>query len=154
MHLNLSSNYIPWHFQYVPPIPSFSTLLTSALVPINLISETEVVGPTTIDAVDCITLGIPCESDYGTVSVESFTLQDGKLYEQNGLIVKFQPVEGLEENEYGVDKSSVLKAKECDGGCDGGFCVDQNGYLVSTKPLSTFHMFITCFCFGDDRRCC
>lgn len=72
------------------------------------------------------------------MSVESFTLQDGKLYEQNGLMVKFHPVEGLEENDYGVDKSSVLKANECDGGCDGGFCVDEGGYLVSTKPLGTF----------------
>jgi hypothetical protein len=85
------------------------------------------------------------------VSVESFTLQDGKLYEQNGLIVKFHPIAGLEENDYGVNKSSVLKAKECHGSCDGEFCVDEGGYLVSTKPLSTFRMSFG-FRFGDVRR--
>ena len=108
-----------------------------ALVPINLYEKTEIVGPSSIDAIDCITLGIPCPSDYGTVSVESFTLTDGKLYEQNGLTVKFHDVDGFDDNDYGVSSSSVLKASECDGECGAGFCVDQGGYLVSVKPIST-----------------
>src|SRR5437764_15326216 len=151
MHLNLSSKHLPRQFQYAPSFSLIPAFLTLALVPINLYLETEIVGPTSIDAIDCITLGIPCDSNYGTVSVESFTLQDGKLYEQNGLIVKFHPIAGLEANDYGVNKSSVLKAKECDGGCGGEFCVDEGGYLVSTKPLSTFRLF-SCFRLGDVSR--
>ena len=120
-----------------------------ALVPINLYDKTEVVGPASIDAIDYITLGVPYPSDQGTVSVESFTLTEGKLYEQNGMIVRFDPVDGFDKNQYGVSTSSVLNAAQCDGGCGAGFCVDKNGYLVSVKPLSTVPFLLICLGFLD-----
>jgi hypothetical protein len=118
-----------------------SLKLILALVPLNLYPETDIVGPTSLDAINFITLGIPSSSDYGDVSVESFVLKDGILYEQSGLSVRFVPEEGYYGNDYGVTETSVLKASECDGGCSGTFCVDENGYLVSTTPLSTPYYF-------------
>lgn len=59
-------------------------------------------------------------------------------------MVKFQDVDGFEENDYGVSSSSVLKASECEGGCSGGFCVDKNGYLVSVKAISTSPLVQVC----------
>lgn len=110
------------------------SLLTIAIVPVNLYPDTTVAGPSSLNAINFITLGIPSPSDYGDVTVESFTLENGWLYEQSGLSVQFTTIDGLDENDYGVSESSVLKAGECGGGC-GGFCVDQNGYLVSVVPL-------------------
>ena len=51
-------------------------------------------------------------------------------------MVRFHDVDGFEANDYGVETSSVLKATKCEGGCGGGFCVDEGGYLVSVKPIS------------------
>ena len=99
--------------------------------------ESDIVGPTSLNAIDFITLGIPSVSEYGDVTVESFTLENGWLFEISGLSVHFSTVEDFNENEFGVSESSVLKAGECDGGC-GGFCVDQEGYLVSVAPLGIF----------------
>lgn len=98
--------------------------------------DTEIVGPTSLNAIKFITLGVPSPSDYGDVTVESFVLENGWLFEQSGLSVHFITVDGFDANEYGVSKSSILKAGECGGGC-GGFCVDQDGYLVSVTPLGT-----------------
>jgi hypothetical protein len=115
--------------------------LIVALVPVNLYPETEIAGPTSLDAINFITLGIPSSSDYGDVTVESFVLKDGRLYEQSGLSVRFVPEGGFYGNDYGVTETNVLKASECDGGCSGSFCVDEDGYLVSTTPLSTCTIF-------------
>jgi hypothetical protein len=115
--------------------------LTVALVPVNLYPETEIAGPTSLDAINFITLGLPSSSDYGDVIVESFVLKDGKLYEQSGLSVRFVHEGGLYGNDYGVTETNVLKAFECDGGCSSSFCVDEDGYLVSTTPLSTSTVF-------------
>jgi hypothetical protein len=118
----------------------------SALVPVNLYPETEVIGPTSLDAVSFITLGIPLSSDVGSVTVESFTLVEGWLTEQSGLTVAFLTEEGFPTNAYGVSTSNVLIAADCseEGECSpgtyGGFCVDQDGYLVSVGALSTSHI--------------
>jgi hypothetical protein len=94
-----------------------------------------VIGPTTLDAINFIALGTPKSSDDGDVITENFTLYDGGLYEANGLAVYFTPVTSLLPNEYGVTESSVLQAGNCEGGC-GSFCIDSEGYLVSTTALS------------------
>jgi hypothetical protein len=115
-------------------------LLIIALVPINLRPDSEIIGPTSLNAVNFITLGIPLPSEYGSVTVESFTLENGWLFEQSGLSVHFTTINGLDENEYGVTATNVLKAGECGGGCSagfGGFCVDKDGYIVSVAPLGT-----------------
>jgi hypothetical protein len=100
-----------------------------------LYPDTEIVGPTSLNAIKFITLGIPSPSYYGDVTVESFVLENGWLFEQSGLSVHFTTVDVFDANEYGVSKSSILKAGEC-GEC-GGFCVDQDGYLVSVTPVGT-----------------
>ena len=99
--------------------------------------ETDITGPTSLDAINFITLGIPTCSDCGDVTVESFTLKDGLLYEQSGLSVRFVPEDGYYGNDHGVTETSVLKANECEGDCHGTFCVDAEGYLVSVQPLRT-----------------
>jgi hypothetical protein len=111
--------------------------LTLALIPVNLYPETEIAGPASLDAIDFITLGIPACSDCGDVTVESFTLEDGLLYEQSGLSVRFVPEDGYYGNDNGVIETSVLKADGCEGDCYGTFCVDAEGYLVSVQPLRT-----------------
>ena len=98
--------------------------------------DSDIVGPTSLNAIKFITLGIPSTSEYGDVTVESFTLENGWLFEKSGLSVHFSTVGRFNENEFGVSESSVLNAGECGGGC-GGFCVDQEGYLVSVAPLGT-----------------
>ena len=136
LDVELSSQYIPQQFL----CPFSNTLLIIALVPINLRPDSEIIGPTSLNAVNFITLGIPLPSEYGKVTVESFSLENGWLFEQSGLSVHFAAINGLDENEYGVTATSVLKAAECGGGCSGGaggFCVDKDGYLVSVVPLGT-----------------
>jgi len=96
--------------------------------------DSDVVGPTSLNAINFITLGIPSASEYGDATVESFTLENGWLFESSGLSVHFTTAGGFEKNEFGVSESSVLKAGECSRGC-GEFCVDQEGYLVSVTPL-------------------
>ena len=64
--------------------------------------------------------------------MESFTLEDGLLFEASGLPIHFTPVEA---NEFGISESSVFKAGESLGR-SGEFCVDRDGYLVSVAPLS------------------
>lgn len=100
------------------------------MVPINLSPDTDVAGPTSLDAVNFVTLGAPLPSKHGNVSVETFTLKDGWLSEQNDLSVYFT-------HDDCDTCASVLKAGECGEGC-GGFCVDQEGYLVSSAPLCIF----------------
>lgn len=82
-----------------------------------------------------ITIGLPKQSEYGDVVLETFTLYNGGLYEANGLSVYFSHIVGLDPNKYGITESSVLQAGDCEGGC-GNFCVDAEGYLVSKTPLS------------------
>ena len=94
-------------------------------------------GPTSLDAINFLTLGIPLPSKFGTVSVESFTLTDGLLTEQSGLLVHFTDEGGFPENEFGTCKTSVLKA----GDRGGNFCVDQDGYLMSVDPVCTCPVF-------------
>jgi hypothetical protein len=128
----LSSQHLPRNFLYPPAIPT----LIIALVPINLHPDSDIVGPTCLNAISFITLGIPSTSEHGDVSVGSFTLDNGWLFENSGLSVHFFAVDGFKENKFGVTESSVLKAGGCDGEC-GKFCVDQDGYLVSVAPLGT-----------------
>src|ERR1700736_2911567 len=105
--------------------------LNIALVPINLYRETDIAGPTSLDAVDFITLGAPKPSVEGDVSVEAFTLLDGWLYEQSGLSVFFSKFEDFDNDE--ALETSVLRAGECGSEC-GGFCMDTEGFLVSVVP--------------------
>jgi hypothetical protein len=100
------------------------------LVPINLSPETEITGPTSLNAINFITLGIPYPSDFGEVTVESFSLTNGSLSEQSGLSVFFKTIGGYDE----IPQTSVLQASGCTGGCS-QFCVDEDGYLVSVTPL-------------------
>ena len=110
-------------------------LIVLELVPVNLFPDTDIIGPTSLDAVNFITLGIAKPSDYGDVLLEKFTLYNGKLFETNGISVYFASVTDLDPNKYGVTDTSVMQAGDCEGGC-GDFCVDDEGYLISTKPLS------------------
>ena len=110
-------------------------LIVLELVPVNLFPDTDIIGPTSLDAVNFITLGIAKPSDYGDVLLEKFTLYNGKLFETNGISVYFASVTDLDPNKYGVTETSVMQAGDCEGGC-GDFCVDDEGYLISTKPLS------------------
>jgi hypothetical protein len=105
------------------------------IVPVNLYPDTEVTGPTSLDAVNAITLGVPQASEYGDVIQERFTLVDGALFEANGLLVSFSPVTDLDPNKFGVTESSVLQAGSED--VSGSFCIDDEGYLVSSAPIST-----------------
>jgi hypothetical protein len=107
-----------------------------ALIPINLYPESEISGPTSLDAINFITLGVPLPSEFGDVCVETFSLTNGWLTEKSGLAVYFTKIDEFDGNSDGVCESSVLKAGECGGGC-GGFCVDEDGYLVSVAPLGT-----------------
>ena len=91
-------------------------------------------GPTSLDAIDFLTLGLPLPSSYGPVTIESFTLRNGLLLEQSGLAVHFTTESGFSEDDDGVCKASVLKA----GDYGGQFCVDKDGYLVSVDPVCTF----------------
>src|SRR5271154_1088486 len=102
-------------------------------MPINLSPQTEVIGPTSLDVINFLTLGIPLPSSYGPVTMESFTLTNGLLTEQSGLSIHFTAETGFNDNEYGVCKTSVLKA----GDYSGEFCVDEDGYLVSVDPVCT-----------------
>lgn len=99
--------------------------------------DSDIIGPTSLNAINFVTLGIPSMTEYGDVAVGSFTLDNGWLFENSGLSLQFSTVDGFNDNEFGVSESSVFKAGECDSGC-GGFCVDHDGYLVSVAPLSTF----------------
>lgn len=87
-------------------------------------------GPLSLNAIDFITLGTPSSSDFGDVKVESFTLENGWLHEQSGQMVYFPKIKSFDETGHNVAQSNALKAGECGGDC-GGFCVDQDGYLVS-----------------------
>src|SRR5271167_3891486 len=78
--------------------PSYFYVLIIALVPINLYPDTEIVGPTSLNAINFITLGIPSPSDYGHVTVESFILENGWLFERSGLSVHFSSADGFDEN--------------------------------------------------------
>jgi hypothetical protein len=115
---------------------SFISIADLALVPINLYPESEISGPTSLDAINFITLGVPLSSEFGDVYVETFSLTNGWLTEKSGLAVYFTKIDEFAGNYDGVCESSVLKAGECGGGC-GGFCVDADGYLVSVAPLGT-----------------
>ena len=130
LDINLFPQHLPRNILYSPKIP----ILILALVPINLYPDSDVVGPTSLNAINFITLGIPSTSEYGEVTVEAFTLENGWLFENSELSVHFTTAGGFEKNEFGVSESSVLKAGECNGGC-GEFCVDREGYLVSVTPL-------------------
>src|SRR5208282_15907 len=68
LDINLSPQHLPRNFLYSPTIPT----LIVALVPINLHLDSDIVGPTSLNAINFITLGIPSASEYGDVSVESF----------------------------------------------------------------------------------
>ena len=113
----------------------FHFLTCTELVPVNLYPETDVVGPTSLNAINFITLGLPTASPFGAVTTETFSLNEGWLTEEGGLQVHFSEVDGLAGNEDGVTEGSVLKAGE--EGCfdEGVFCVDEDGYLVSVTPV-------------------
>jgi hypothetical protein len=101
-----------------------------------LYPDTKIVGPVSLNVVDFITLGLPLLSELGDVTIESFTLENGWLYERSGRLVYFLTADELDESEYGVTQSGALKAGDHDGEC-GEFCVDQEGYLVSVGSAST-----------------
>ena len=103
-------------------------------MPVNLHLDDDVVGPTSLNAINFVTLGIPRSTEGGDVSIESFSLTDGCLSGQSGLQISFSPVSGLQTNSWGVTDSSVLKAGE--GPEPSTFALDQDGYLVSVTPLS------------------
>src|ERR1700737_5130902 len=106
--------------------------LNIALVPINLYRETDIAGPTSLDAVDFITLGAPKPSVEGDVSVEAFTLLDGWLYEQSGLSVFFSKFEDFDN--YEALETRVLRAEE--GGSEaGGVCMDPGVFSFGFVPL-------------------
>jgi hypothetical protein len=113
--------------------PLLQVVMRAELVPVNLYPETDVVGPTSLNAENFVTLGLPVDSEFGPVTTETFSLQDGWLSEEGGLQVYFGEVEGLAGNEDGVTQSSVLKAGECLE--ESSFCVDGDGYLVSATPV-------------------
>jgi hypothetical protein len=152
IYIDLSPQHLSRILQYQTPpppqkLPFESVGLTCAeLVPVNLYPETDVVGPTSLNAVNFITLGLPTDSEFGPVTTETFSLNDGWLSEEGGLQVHFSEVEGLAGNEDGVTQSSVLKAGECFE--ESGFCIDGDGYLVSLTPVGNFPAKIPPFSFS------
>jgi hypothetical protein len=85
-----------------------------------------------------MTLGMPKNSSrFVLPSVEEFTLRDGVLLDQNGYPVEFVPITYHDSNSYGVTDSSILKGLSYLRLEDTKpvFCVDYEGYLVSTAPL-------------------
>ena len=111
-------------------------MLIIALVPVNIFPDTDVKGPTSLNALEFITLGLPVPSECGKVTIETFVLEDGVLIERNGLKVFFTEIDGFPKNKFEATKSSALVAGKCDKGpCPTNqFCLDKEGYLVSIAP--------------------
>ena len=111
-------------------------VLIIALVPVNVFPNTDVKGPTSLNALEFITLGLRVPSECGKVKVETFELTDGVLTEHDGLTVFFTEIDKFKKNKFGASKSSALVAGKCDKECTlkNQFCVDKEGYLVSVAP--------------------